>query len=152
MIKRPSHRGFTLTEMLVALGILSIFALAGTRLFHSTMRLSHDTAEEQNSIAAFDSAIASLRADVWTATGIEATADRVTLKGPSGQAIEWSYSGGKLKRTVTGLSSSEWPLSDAVVFSSDETSLVIRIPETKSRRSTEISFASEVPLVQRLIP
>ena len=61
------RRAFTIPELLFAIGILAIFALAATRLFHATIRTGHAAAQQQDAANSFDSAVAALRGDAWSA-------------------------------------------------------------------------------------
>ena len=59
-------------ELLFAIGILGIFALAATQVFHAAVRVSHASAQQQDAAVSFESAVGVLRGDAWVANEIAA--------------------------------------------------------------------------------
>ncbi len=148
MMPRRRSRGFTMPELLFALGILGIFALAGTQLFYSTVRISRATAQQQDAAASFDSALTVLRGDAWVATEIAAPDPTTARLGK----ITWTIKDSTLTRE-TGDSSRPhtWPVPKGLTFAGDGASIVVRIPAASAgERGGDVRMVSEPLLLARL--
>ena len=150
--RRPSpRRGFTLTELLIVLILLGFVALAGGRLFNAAIRLGHDSAQTQNTAAAFDAMVSSLRADAWSAASIETDGGRAVIHpAGGGPGVTWSSAGGVIVRDPDGGVPRPWPIGADVTFRTDGPTLVVRIPQTRSTAGGELRFVSELQLLARM--
>lgn len=93
------RRGFTLTEMLCALILLTAFAVVGGRLFVATFHLSYNTAQSANAAASSETALNLLRSDVWEAKTIKSIdGQTVELTLGDGRVATWSIKGDVLTR------------------------------------------------------
>src|SRR6188508_1444942 len=61
------RRAFTITELLISLGVLALFANAAGQLFQATMRVGDTAARQQDAAGRFEFAVTVLRNDVWAA-------------------------------------------------------------------------------------
>src|SRR4051794_5893472 len=75
---RRGGGGVPMIEMLVVLGLLTAFALIASRLFTASMRTLERSRNVETGIAAFESAVGRMRADVWAAKDVK-TVDPRTL-------------------------------------------------------------------------
>ena len=142
--RRPA--AFTVPELLFALGILGVFALAATQLFYATMRVSRNSAEQMDAAGSFDSAVAALRADAWAAREI-ATPSENTAKLDK---VTWTISDTTLMRDAggdgDGATLRRWEIPPGATFSGEPAAIVFRVPRTKSERGGDIQMVSQ-PLV-----
>lgn len=139
----PFLRGFALTEMLVLLGLLGVIALAGGRLFESSIRLTRASAEAANAAASFDSMTQSLRRDAWAAEAFVATDSGARLRSGDA-AINWRISKATISRD-DGQLTRHWPIGADAGISVDGPALVLRIPATSG--GGEIRFVSQLQLL-----
>ena len=142
-------RGFTLTEMLGVLILLVAFGLIAGRLFHTTVKLSHETAEGQNAAASFNSAISALRSDVWAARDMIVTDPKTaTITLGDGKAT-WTIAGAALTRTH-GSDVDHWEIPSGATFAADGAAIVVSAPDSKSSRGGEIRLFNQSRVVNAL--
>ena len=151
MTRAPSHRrlAFTIPEILFAIGILAVFSLTATRLFHSTMRIGHAAAEQQDAAGSFDSALSALRADVWTSRKI-ASPDAATVQAGD---VKWSVNETTLARDAgDGSMPRTWQVPAGLTFAADGARLVLRLPRPKNsdRDAPDVVMVSQPLLLARL--
>jgi Tfp pilus assembly protein PilV len=139
------RRGLTMPEMLIMLIILSVFAVASTRLFQTTMKLATSTANSQDAALRLDHATALLRADAWTAPEIAAQGNRVTLGD-----IVWSIEKDTLKRSDAAEKVSQWAVTPGTAFSMDGATLVLSVPRSGKLAADEIRMISQAQQLARL--
>ena len=148
-MKRP--RAFTITELLLALGVLGLFAAAATQLFHATFRVNHSMAKQQDAANSFESALAVMRADAWVAADI-ATPDEATAKLGT---VTWTVRDGVMARDAgDGGAVRTWPAptpapgaeAPGFVFATEGGVLVLRVP----RVSGDVRMISQVNTLSRL--
>ena len=147
--RRRRHLAFTIPELLFAIGVLGIFALAATRLFHSTMRISFAAAEQQDAAGSFESALAALRADAWSAGEI-ASPDPATARLGK---VTWSVKETTLSRDAgDGCRPRTWPAPAGVSFAAEGATLVLRLPPPKSgeRGNRDVRVVRHTLLLSRL--
>jgi prepilin-type N-terminal cleavage/methylation domain-containing protein len=141
------RRAFTIPELLMAIGILGIFAVAATQVFQATFRIGHATAQQQDAAASFDSAIGVLRADAWVATEIAAP-DPATAKVGK---VTWTINDTTLTRDAgDGSRPHSWPMPKGVTFAADGGSLVLRVPAADGQRGGEVRMVSQTIMLSRL--
>lgn len=70
MTQRRRHPGFLLIEIIIAMALLTVFALLATRLFVSSMRSIEQSGEQINLVIRFDGMLRALRGDIWSGTSI----------------------------------------------------------------------------------
>lgn len=144
---RRARRGFTLPELLVAIGLLAVFAVAATRLFHATIRVGHTTAQQQDAASSFDAAMTVLRNDVWTAAAI-AVPDPTTAKLGT---VTWTINETTLARDAgDGGRQRTWPAPKGSTFVADGASLVLRVPSTSGERGGDVRMVSEAAILTAL--
>ena len=146
-MKRPislSQRGFALTEMLILLGLLGVIALAGGRLFESSIRLTRASAEAANLAASFGSMTQSLRRDAWSAEEFTATDSGARLRS-GGATINWTVSKGTVSRD-DGRLTRHWPIGAVAGLAVDGPALVLRL-STGNSQGGEIRFISQMQLL-----
>ncbi len=148
-----TRRGFVLMEMLTVIGLLGLIALSGGYLFSATVRLMHATGESRNSASSFDATIEALRADVWSATRIDAgSASEVTLHPAISKPVTWSIGEAVVTRRAEGDVDRRWTLGTGATFSVDGIELLVKLPQTKTQRGGEVRLPSQVQLLTRSVP
>jgi len=146
------RRGFSLAELLLALGVLGLFGAAATQLFHTTFRVSHATAQQQDAAASFDAAVAAMRDDAWVASEIAAP-DPATAKLGK---VTWSVKDQTLTRDAGDDRSRTWPAPTGLTFAADGGALVLRVPAGSGggaggrERGGDVRMISEPNLLSRL--
>ena len=102
MMNRRSLRGFTLTEMLVILGLMGVAALLCARLFTGSMRVIGDAPRAQKQVSQFEHMTRALECDVWNAMSIS-TEDGATIKleQADGSQVQWSFGEVEVVRTTS---------------------------------------------------
>jgi len=140
--------GFTLLELLVAIGLLAVVGLIGMHLFRSTVLVSQDAAKAASSMTRVDAALAELRADAWGAKSIEVTApDSVTLEQSAGGAIHWhAGSAGDLVRDAAGTTTRWTGLPGGVAFAADGAALTVELKGTSEHPGGLAAMPSQVLL------
>jgi prepilin-type N-terminal cleavage/methylation domain-containing protein len=96
--------GFTLTEMLMTIALLSFVTLTAGQLFRKSMMLSFDDRNYQNRASEVSSAIDQLRRDVWGSAQIQVKAPgEVHLQAVDGSGQTWRIDAdGSVTRTPDG--------------------------------------------------
>jgi type II secretory pathway pseudopilin PulG len=124
MIASRSHRrrGFTLTEMLAILILLSAFAIIATRLFTTSVKLTYKLGNAQDAAASVDGAMALLRSDVAAAKEVKVADEAITL-----DAVTWTLDGQHLLRRDSARVQSWRAPSAKLTFSTDGRVLVLKI-------------------------
>jgi len=91
-------------EILVALGLLTVFALLATRLFVASMRTIDQSSQRIDTLIRFDGMMRALRADVWSATAIDrVTENTLIVKTGDAGTVRWTIGPhGELTRTANG--------------------------------------------------
>ena len=85
------RRGFTLLEMLMALILLTVFALVAGEVFSNSMRALRTSSDNHNQLNSFENMLARLRQDAWTARSMRVNdPHQASLIDSSGQKITWS--------------------------------------------------------------
>ena len=151
----PNHRsrGFSVTEMLVVIGIFAVFALVATRLMHTTIRVGHDAGYAQIAATSFDAAGRTMRRDVWSARQVAVKNDgSLTLSMSDGTSVDWSVDdGGTFTRSVKSERPQKWETKAAgATIAAAGPAVVIRLPETKTSRGGELRFTSQLMLAGRM--
>lgn len=95
------HRGFSLTELLVIIGVLAVAGLVVSRLFTSSMRVIDGVPKSHRQLVLFDQMTRAMERDVWGAAAIEIRAGTVVLTQPGGGVIEWMF-GQEVTRAAAG--------------------------------------------------
>jgi prepilin-type N-terminal cleavage/methylation domain-containing protein len=153
---RRHRRAFTIAELLLAIGVLAIFAAAATQLFHLTFRVSHATAQRQDAVASFDSALTAMRDDAWVATEIAAS-DPATAKLGK---VTWSVKETKLTRDAgDGRPARMWPAPKGLTFATDNdgVALLLRVPASagggeRGGGGGDVRMISQPRMLSRLTP
>jgi prepilin-type N-terminal cleavage/methylation domain-containing protein len=148
---RRHRRAFTIPELLFALGILGVFALTATQLFYATMRVSRNSAEHMDAAASFDSAVAALRADAWSAGEIATPNDNIAKLGN----ITWTISGTTLMRDADngvdgGATPRRWEVPPGGTFTAEPAAVVFHVPRTKSERGGDVRMVSQPLVLEKL--
>ena len=151
--RRPRPRGFFLIELLIVILLLGVFGLVAARLFHATMMLSFRASRSQNDTASFETAVAALRADVWSGTTINVTDAQslIVTRGAkeTSEDITWSMTGTDLVRG-DGHRANHWPIPPGCSFAADGPAVVLTVATSKGQRGGELRFVNESQLVTRL--
>ncbi|MGD0464047.1 MAG: prepilin-type N-terminal cleavage/methylation domain-containing protein [Tepidisphaeraceae bacterium] len=111
MTKRPNsiRRAFTLTEVIMALSLLTIFFAAAGQVFHSSLMLSYDTPRSSDRASQIDSAVFQLRRDVWNSPQISVPKPTSADLQSSEGKISWTINpDGDITRTDAHGQSERW--------------------------------------------
>lgn len=113
-MKRACRSAFVLTEILVALALLSAFALIASRLFTTSMRTIERSSAQLDTVVRFDGMLRALRDDVWNASQVlEVKADQLLLRSDDGET-RWSIAGDGRVTRMSGAEARAFPaLTDA---------------------------------------
>ena len=84
------QRGFTLMHMMVALPLLAVFLLIGSKLFISNNQLLKEAGRSEERLIHTDHALSLLREDVWRSTGVQAN-DQTLILQQEDQTIRWTF-------------------------------------------------------------
>ncbi len=143
------RRAFTIPELLLAIGVLAIFAAAAAQLFHATFRVSHATAQRQDAAASFDAALAAIRDDAWVATEIAAPDPATAKLG----GVTWSVKETTLTRDPgDGRPPRKWPAPNGLTFATenDGVVLLLRVPAGTGERGGDVRMISQSKMLSRL--
>jgi prepilin-type N-terminal cleavage/methylation domain-containing protein len=149
----PMRAGFSLAELLVVLGVFSIFALAASKLTQTTIRVGHDAGYGQIAASQFDAAGRAMRQDVWSARDITLKGERaMTLTMVDGGAIDWAVDAdGTFTRTQQGQPPRKWIVRAAgASLAREGPAVVVHLPGTKESRGGEIRLISQIILAEKM--
>lgn len=144
----PRRRGFTLLELLFALGILAVVGLISVKLFRSTVLVSQGAETAAASMTRMDSALASIRRDAWGAESIQVgDAKSVTLQQPGGASVRWhAEHPGEMVRDEAGKQTHWSALPGGITFAVDGAVLVVQLTGTPDHPGGETRMPSQVLL------
>lgn len=112
------HRGFTLLHVLVAMPLIVVFMVFGTRLFLSNTKMLQQTADDRERLARTDMVLHRLRLDAWLSLQVTVDGRRLILEQPNDRVTWQIDEQGGLTRSVAG--DTEHPLKieglDATTF------------------------------------
>jgi prepilin-type N-terminal cleavage/methylation domain-containing protein len=147
MIRRHAsrHSGFSIPEILVALGLLVIFMAMTGPLFRSVFQTTSEAAKTSDRSAQLDAAVNAIRRDVWDSRAILLKDPRhVEMTASDGHMVFWNLSpDGTIKRQAGGAAS--WgPGKGKFTFSADQMS--VTLAEEKSSGPQGVRLISQVLL------
>jgi prepilin-type N-terminal cleavage/methylation domain-containing protein len=93
------RRGFTVIELIMALGLMAAFMTASTRLFQVSFRTIRSTEMSRNQAARLDHCLAELRRDVWAAQRASISNTGELALELEGRRITWSAAEGTVRRS-----------------------------------------------------
>jgi hypothetical protein len=155
-IHRPHRRGFFFFEMLVFLMLASAFVLVAMRLFCAAVRISHAAGEAHSTAARFDSAIHSLRSDIWSGRNVVVSDEHTAaITGPDDTAIQWTIERNgtmvRVERRGAVSRRQQWSeCAPGTMLGLDGVELVIRIPDTHGARGGEVRLVGQIELTRRI--
>jgi prepilin-type N-terminal cleavage/methylation domain-containing protein len=95
------RRGFTLTEMLLAVLLTGLFGIISMRLMRANFQVAHTTFTADNNAARFDGAVASLRADLADSISCEMpNATTLRIYQAKDRIVDWHADSTNLTRNV----------------------------------------------------
>jgi Tfp pilus assembly protein FimT len=128
------RRAFTVTELLGVIGLMSVLLFLSARLFHTSVRYSHQTAEAASDANRLDSIVTKLRSDAWTATSATASGAELSLTQSGEQIAKWNVAAdGTLTRNLQQgeqiLEQQRWPLiAKGWAFSVSDPEITLKDP------------------------
>jgi type II secretory pathway pseudopilin PulG len=156
--KRPGGgpRGFTMIAMMVAIGLLGVFAVVATHLMQTTMKLYREAGSADAYARGVESATRLLRADAWAARRVTVAGEHsVTLERDDARSVVWQVDAeGNLLRTPAGVAETidppaRWPeIGRRMSFASDGTCLLVRGMDRGADRAGGIRMTSQVMVSQ----
>jgi type II secretory pathway pseudopilin PulG len=136
-------------ELLVALVLLTAFALVATRVFTSSMRVTVEAPLAEQQILAFDSMQQAMRADVCSAASVRVTDETHVMVGGARWAVA---DDGAVVRT-SGDAARTWPgVGARVRFESDDAGVVLRVLDRRGTPSDRILLVNELARLGRAAP
>jgi prepilin-type N-terminal cleavage/methylation domain-containing protein len=141
-------RGFNLLETTASLVILSSLAVLGTQLLRTSLRVTGESVNAQETAVRLTSAVGQLRADVWNARAFSSNDDQsLHIEPPQGSPIEWSMDSANLIR-VQGSERRRWMgVASNTLFQIDGPSVLLR---SKSHGDQEqLRLVSQLQLASR---
>ncbi len=93
--------GFTLMAMLVALLLLSVFAVIACEVFNNCMLAMRGAAQIQNQVNSYEGLLARLREDVWAAKSVRVMGmHQLAIVDSAGEELKWQIAdSGELTRS-----------------------------------------------------
>jgi prepilin-type N-terminal cleavage/methylation domain-containing protein len=96
-----THRGFTLWEILVVIGILPIFMLVSTQLFRAILITADSSQRMLSAHAVFDSAAGQMWRDIFNAKQIRSAGSKtILITERDGDQIHWQSEQANLLRAA----------------------------------------------------
>jgi len=140
-----NRRGFTILEMLIAIGLMAFLGAVSQRLFVASFRTMQAARSADTAITRFDHAMLRLRADSWSSTEFSANGLSATLKQSDRPAITWRFDeSGNLSRT-DGDSTLTWPdISKGARFSASGPELILTVSDSFNKHSSSIKLISQL--------
>ena len=151
--RNQSRRGFTLTELICVLILLSAFAIVAGRLFQTTFHLYYDTTQAQNAAASIDNSLGRLRDDAWSASKVDVSDPHTAiLTLPGNHIVTWTLTGNTFERK-DDRASEHLQAPPAAIFASDSVALILKINDSNhSAGVDEIRMASQINVLAKLVP
>jgi hypothetical protein len=126
---------FVLIEMIITLGLFTIFSFVAFRLVSTTLRIGSEVNRAEIVHLSFDDALANLRRDVWSAVAVDVRGPGgVTISlGDSGDSATWTVAAdGSLVRTAGPIGAyperRSWAAAgEGAAFGSDPAGLVLEL-------------------------
>jgi hypothetical protein len=146
------RNGYALLELLSALILLTAFAVISTRLFSSTVKLSHNLGQAHDEVVSVEFALAAMRDDVAAAARIECKREKTaTLTTADEKTISWTINEGRLVREAgDGMTHCRAPAAKTT-FATDGVTLILKIDDPKPAvRFGEIWMSSQAKLIVKL--
>ena len=136
-MKRPrrSSGAFTITEMLVILGLLGVAGLLASRLFTASMRVISAAPAAQDQQASLERMTHALREDVWSSQKM-AVVDNNSIELDQ---VRWRFADGAAVRTA-GDGERRWPIRRPIEARVEGASLVLVI---QGSASDQMRFVSQ---------
>lgn len=149
MKKLWSHRGFMLIEMMIVLSLLTIFAVAATRLMVLCIRVPKQVGQKRDQIVRFDLAMGRLRQDIWRANSLRCVdAHRLQIQSPGDPDVTWEVRNGQISRSAAHSSTQEqWNLGAEVSFISRSAGAEVDIREPTGAID-QIDMSSQAMLLE----
>lgn len=142
-------RGFTLYEVLIAIGVMMLAINLSVELFRVNFKLVHQTELLTATTSGIDSALYHLRQDTWGSGRIVVGDPKsVALTQDDGKQIVWGIDAdGTLKRNAGGVVT-QWPVAKGWTFATNGAFLTISEGKSLPERS---AAAGSVELVSQLL-
>jgi type II secretory pathway pseudopilin PulG len=138
-----------LLEMLVAIALLTAFALIASRLFTWSMRITAEAPAAEQQILLFESWLDDVRRDVWSAVQVRAT-DEFNL---AADEVRWTIrDDGSVERSAGGETRAWDGVGARVRFEADESGVIVRVLDRRGAPSHRIFLPSEITLLRRAAP
>jgi type II secretory pathway pseudopilin PulG len=151
-LKHRRH-GLTLIDMLIAIGLISIFSVLAVKLVATSMRVSNEATRTQDLSSRFDSAVSQLRRDVWGAAKLESPDGKSIQISRDGEpAISWKIlDDGTISRVAPDVQQ-QWAKVGAGMTVKIEGSLVILAESESDRAPRRIALLSRVVSPEARVP
>ena len=139
MKSHPRSRGMSLLEVIMTLGLFSVFLTLSGQVFRSSIMSMDGVAAAESGAAGIDHALAALRWDVWVSGRIEANPQSLTIQTGGNGKVKWSTGDGVLTREErhgdTLIDTREWRKMPAIAWevSGPTVTLIVTTPHGVER-------------------
>jgi prepilin-type N-terminal cleavage/methylation domain-containing protein len=143
------RRGFTLTELIVVIGLVAFAGLVSVRIFRATLHVWKESASEQAAQSRFDQAVGQLRRDLWSATSIDSPdASALEIRTPGG-IVHWKadQSAGLSRSGDRPADGRHWSGLGKLSFEAHGPVLVLRLAPTHEEAGGQMALMSQSMLL-----
>ena len=142
----PRRRGVTLFDMIVAIGLISIFSVVAVKLIVTSMRVSNASVRSEDLGSSFDSAVGQLRRDVWSATGLQSPdAKNLHISRDGEPAVSWTIADDGTMTRAASETKRGWPKVGAGMTVKIDGPVVMLVePDSSAIAARRIAVASRV--------
>jgi type II secretory pathway component PulJ len=128
--RRNKSGGFVLMEIMLALGLLMIFSIIATKVIVTSLKVLKQSGEQHDQIVRFDSAMAMLRRDAWSARQVSSAEPNTLSIMHDDSAITWSIEKNSVVRKAADAHTSQrWELEAKLSFSVTSPTLTVSVQD-----------------------
>lgn len=140
------RRGFSLVEILLALGLFAAVGVISAYAYHSTMRLAHESTTAHNALLSAGHCLSALERDVWGAAELASIEPGgVRLTDGLGRTITWAWNEDRLVRRNASGTTEAWAFSDSATFAVEGPVVAVTVTDEAGTSAT-FRFASQLRL------
>jgi prepilin-type N-terminal cleavage/methylation domain-containing protein len=146
------RRGFSLLEMLVVLGLLTVMSTVAAPIIRWAILSMSASQTTMSAASRFDNAMQTLRHDVWQAESIDAsTPQTLVLTCADGHQIRWQFGpADSWRRNVSSSDQCVWTgIANKISCTAAGSVVIMTVPDNASRRCGTICFVSQTMLYRK---